>query len=47
MGRIKKILKIEKFEIINGLPNMVKATEGLKQYLVKTNINMIKELEKV
>ena len=47
MGRIKKILKIEKFEIINGLPNMVKATEGLKQYLVRTNINMIKELEKV
>lgn len=47
LGRLKKILKIERFEIFTELPDMVHASKKLQEYLSKLPINLSKELEKV
>lgn len=47
LGRAKKILKIERFEIINDLPDMQAATKALQNYLSKLNINFRYELNKI
>ncbi|MFX1667561.1 hypothetical protein JZ968_05140 [Riemerella anatipestifer] len=47
LGRLKKILKLERYEIIIGLKDMSEVTRTLGHYLSKLNIDIIKELEKV
>lgn len=47
LGRIKKILKLERFEIIGNLPDMLQATQALQKYLVKLPISLSKELDKI
>lgn len=47
LGRIKKILKIERFENKLELQDMVQATNYLSKYLSKLNINVISSLNKV
>ena len=46
MGRTKKILKIERYEIINNLKDMSEVTDALVNYLSKLNIDIIKEFNK-
>jgi len=45
-GRTKKILKIEKYKIINNLDNIDQATEALVEYLSNENIQLTSELDK-
>ena len=47
LGRIKKILKIERYEIINNLKDMSEVTDALVNYLSKLNIDIIKEFNKI
>lgn len=47
LGRIKKILKIERFDIITDLSNMVLATRALQNYLSNLKISLSEELKKV
>lgn len=47
IGRLKKILKLERFKIINELPDMVQTTNELQRYLSTLSINLRKELDKV
>ena len=47
LGRIKKILKIERYEIINNLKDMSEVTDALINYLSKLNIDIIKEFNKI
>jgi hypothetical protein len=43
---MKKILKIERYEIINNLKDMSEVTDALVNYLSKLNIDIIKEFNK-
>ena len=47
LGRMKKILKIERYEIINNLKDMSEVTDALVNYLSKLNIDIIKEFNKI
>ena len=44
---MKKILKIERYEIINNLKDMSEVTDALVNYLSKLNIDIIKEFNKI
>lgn len=45
IGRVKRVLGLERYVIMNEIPDMVSATDSLKTYLEKTKINFIKELQ--
>ena len=47
LGRIRKILKLERFEIITDLKGMDEATKALEIYLNKLNLNLIKQLDEI
>lgn len=47
MGRARKILKIERFDIISNLPDMNVATIALQNYLGSLDLSLSKELKKV
>ncbi|QYS91380.1 hypothetical protein JJC04_00520 [Flavobacterium covae] len=47
LGRVKKILKLERYKIIEGLMDMTAVQSALESYLIKLNINIVKELDKV
>lgn len=47
LGRIKKILKLERFEVITDLNGMEDATQALQKYLNKLNLNLIKQLDEI
>lgn len=45
IGRIKRVLGLERYIIMNGIFDMVCATEALNAYLKETKINMINRLD--
>lgn len=47
LGRIKKIFRLERFEVITDLNGMEEATQALQHYLTKLNLNLIKQLEEI
>ena len=47
LGRLKKMLKLESFVIIDNVPDMVAATKTLTGYLSQCKIDFINELEKI
>lgn len=47
IGRLKKILKLERYDIVENLHNMSVASSYLQSYLKKLNIDFIKELNKL
>lgn len=47
LGRLKKILRLERFETIHDVPDMVGATLVLESYLSKLHISLSQELDKV
>lgn len=47
IGRLKKILKLERYDIIENLHNMSAVSSYLQSYLKKLNIDFIKELNKL
>ena len=45
--RVKKILKMERFEVITGLNDIVSATKALQDFLNNSNVSLLEELKKL